>query len=152
MMNGSVIEVTEQEAQENFEFLFALVERGNTIKIVRKGGNVLMVPVPEREKLQMQQNFPPVPGVGNLPVDPAELSILLEPVIMSTNNSAKCRKNLNLDIKLWFSPIMNEYHWTLITYETDMNAGTAPTVEKALEDVHATIEHVMHEENDKIHT
>ena len=31
-----------------------------------------MVPVPEREKLQMQQNFPPVPGVGNLPVDPAE--------------------------------------------------------------------------------
>lgn len=73
MMNGSVIEVTEQEAQENFEFLFALVERGNTIKIVREGGNVLMVPVPEyKEKLQMQQNFPPVPGVGNLPVDPAE--------------------------------------------------------------------------------
>jgi hypothetical protein len=32
-----------------------------------------MVPVPEyKEKLQMQQNFPPVPGVGNLPVDPAE--------------------------------------------------------------------------------
>ncbi len=72
MMNGSVIEVTEQEAQENFEFLFALVERGNTIKIVREGGNVLMVPVPQREKLQMQQNFPPVPGVRNLPVDPAE--------------------------------------------------------------------------------
>ena len=78
MMNGSVIEVTEQEAQENFEFLFALVERGNTIKIVRKGGNVLMVPVPEREKLQMQQNLPPVPGVGNLPVDPAEF---VDPIV-----------------------------------------------------------------------
>ncbi len=70
---------------------------------------------------------------------------------MSETNSAKCRQNLNLDIKLWFSPIMNEYHWTLITYETDMHAGTAPSVEKALADVNTTIEHVMAQENVRIH-
>lgn len=53
---------------------------------------------------------------------------------------------------MWFSPIKNEFHWTLITFESDMHAGTAPTIKKALADVENTIEHVMKEENVRIHT
>jgi hypothetical protein len=47
---------------------------------------------------------------------------------------------------------MNEFHWTLISYEQNMHAGTAPTVGKALDDVKNTIEHVMQEENVRINS
>ena len=73
-MNGSMIEVTEKEVSDNFNFCIQLVERGNTLKIVREqGGNVLMVPVPQYKEAFDLANNPPIPGIpGNLPVDPSE--------------------------------------------------------------------------------
>ena len=74
-MNASMIEVTEQEITENFDFCMSLVERGNTLKIVREGGNVLMVPIPDyKQALDDIQSHPPIPSpsFGGLPVDPSE--------------------------------------------------------------------------------
>jgi hypothetical protein len=39
------LRVTVEEAEKNFDFLFSLVERGETILIEAEKGNVMMVPV-----------------------------------------------------------------------------------------------------------
>jgi len=71
LVQNEAIEVTEQEVSDNFDFCIQLVERGNTLKIVREqGGNVLMVPVPQYKEAFDFANNPPIPG--NLPVDPSE--------------------------------------------------------------------------------
>ena len=43
---SSIITLTAQEAQDNFDFVFSLVERGHTIKLISESGHiVLMTPI-----------------------------------------------------------------------------------------------------------
>ena len=43
---SSIITLTVQEAQDNFDFVFSLVERGHTIKLISESGHiVLMTPI-----------------------------------------------------------------------------------------------------------
>jgi hypothetical protein len=66
---NSIIEVTEQEAQENFDFLFNLVCRGSSVKIIRENGTrVMMVPLPTYKEATAFN--PPIGGDFNLPTDP----------------------------------------------------------------------------------
>lgn len=70
---NNVIEVTAQEAQDNFDFLFELCCRGTSIKILTDSGSrVMMVPLPTfqaaGQQIEMQQ--PPLPV--DLPRDPEE--------------------------------------------------------------------------------
>jgi len=66
---NNVIEVTEQEAQENFDFLFNLVCRGTSIKIIRENGTrVMMVPLPTYKEATSFN--PPIGGDFTLPTDP----------------------------------------------------------------------------------
>lgn len=66
------LRVTLEEAEENFEFLMNLVERGETILIEAPKGNVMMVPINsaysrlEEEKAAQYAPMgppPPIPGV-----------------------------------------------------------------------------------------
>ena len=71
------LRVTVEEAEQNFDFLLTLVERGETILIEAPKGNVMMVPVNsayarlEAEKAAEYAPMgppPPIPGV-TLPSD-----------------------------------------------------------------------------------
>ena len=71
------LRVTVEEAEKNFDFLFSLVERGETILIEAEKGNVMMVPVNSAysrlEEEKAAQYMPmgptaPIPGV-TLPSD-----------------------------------------------------------------------------------
>jgi len=71
------LRVTLEEAEQNFDFLLTLVERGETILIEAPKGNVMMVPVNsaysrlEEEKAAQYAPMgppPPIPGV-TLPSD-----------------------------------------------------------------------------------
>ena len=71
------LRVTLKEAEENFDFLLTLVERGETILIEAPKGNVMMVPVNSAysrlEEEKAAQYMPmgptaPIPGV-TLPSD-----------------------------------------------------------------------------------
>jgi len=66
------LRVTVEEAEQNFDFLLTLVERGETILIEAPNGNVMMVPVNsayarlEAEKAAEYAPMgppPPIPGV-----------------------------------------------------------------------------------------
>ena len=70
------LRVTLKEAEENFDFLLTLVERGETILIEAEKGNVMMVPInsayarleAERESEKAAEYAPmgpppPIPGV-----------------------------------------------------------------------------------------
>lgn len=96
-----MIRITVQEAEENFDFLLNLVERGNTILIEAEKGNVVMAPVAqttnvmqdeiekamkEREKTAQYAGPTPVPGV-NLP-SPAELAAFV------AEETAEAHRNL----------------------------------------------------------
>lgn len=66
---NNIIEVTEQEAQDNFDFLFNLVCRGSSVKIIREDGTrVMMVPLPTYKEATSFN--PPIGGDLGLPVDP----------------------------------------------------------------------------------
>ena len=47
---NSIITLSCAEVQENFDFVFSLVERGHTIKIIHDGGVCMMTPLISREK------------------------------------------------------------------------------------------------------
>tara|TARA_Y100001938_G_scaffold141133_1_gene210423 strand:+ start:441 stop:689 length:249 start_codon:yes stop_codon:yes gene_type:complete len=47
---NSIITLSCQEVQENFDFVFSLVERGHTIKITHEGGVCMMTPLITKEK------------------------------------------------------------------------------------------------------
>jgi len=42
---SSIITLTSDEVEKNFDFVFSLVERGHTIKILHEGHVVLMTPI-----------------------------------------------------------------------------------------------------------
>jgi len=65
---NQLITVTVEEAQENFDFLFTLVERGHTIKIVTEKGACLMTPIANIPEINIPtpESFTPDPvGVRN---------------------------------------------------------------------------------------
>ena len=61
---NNVIEVSEEEAVENLQFLINLVDRGTSVKIIRSGGRrIMMVPLPS-----VQDEIAPN-EIDSLPVD-----------------------------------------------------------------------------------
>jgi len=67
---------------------------------------------------------------------------------MSMRNSATCRRNLTVDIKLWFSDIDCQWHYTLLAYEdgSTLHSGKADTYSKALAAIDYRIAKLMAEE------
>ena len=47
---NSIITLSCAEVQENFDFVFSLVERGHTIKIIHDGGVCMMTPLIKKDK------------------------------------------------------------------------------------------------------
>ena len=47
---NSIITLSCEEVQENFDFVFSLVERGHTIKITHAGGVCMMTPLMTKDK------------------------------------------------------------------------------------------------------
>jgi|TARA_B100000902_G_C27267187_1_gene894235 hypothetical protein len=75
-MNSSIIEMTFEEVESNFDLCLTLCGRGHTIKITREGhGSVLMVPIPEYEKAletieTAKEANPPLPMPSGWQPDP----------------------------------------------------------------------------------
>jgi hypothetical protein len=69
---------------------------------------------------------------------------------MYANNSKKCRQNLNLDIKIWYSEIDCLFHWTLITHEQHFYVGKCSTVAQCLYDIELKTDIIMHEETVRV--
>ena len=67
---------------------------------------------------------------------------------MSTRNSTSCRRNLNLDIKMWYSDIDCQWHYTLLGYEdsSTLHSNKADTVKQALASIEHRIAKLMEEE------
>lgn len=67
---------------------------------------------------------------------------------MSTRNLAPCRRNLNLDIKMWYSDIDCQWHYTLLAYEdgSTLHSSKADTVKQALESIERRVARLMEEE------
>ncbi len=47
---NSIITLSCQEVQDNFEFVFSLVERGHTIKIIHDNGVCMMTPLVTKDR------------------------------------------------------------------------------------------------------
>jgi transcriptional antiterminator Rof (Rho-off) len=71
---------------------------------------------------------------------------------MSTKNSVQCRRNLTVDIKLWFSEIDCLWHYTLLAFEdgNTLHSSTADTYSQALSNVEYRIAKLMAEEAHEI--
>lgn len=75
-MNASIIEMSVEEVESNFDLCLTLCGRGHTIRITRQsGGSVLMVPIPEYEKAlesieTAKDPNPPLPMPGGWQPDP----------------------------------------------------------------------------------
>lgn len=67
---------------------------------------------------------------------------------MLTKNSPKCRRNLTLDIKLWFSDIDNVWHYSLLAFEdgNTLHSSTANSYSLALAAIEYKIAKLMAEE------
>ena len=67
---------------------------------------------------------------------------------MSMRNLVPCRRNLNLDVKLWYSDIDCKWHFTLLAYEdgTTLHSNKADTVKEALALIELRIAKLMEEE------
>ncbi len=63
---------------------------------------------------------------------------------MSQSPYRRCRENLTIDTKIWYSEHDCKFHWTLIAYESDMHTGTADHIAQAMIDIERTIDYVMY--------
>ena len=81
-----MIRITKEEAVENLNFIFKIVERGETVLIEGDKGNILMNGIPdgqlqvealETPPIQMTGPQPPIPGV-TLPSDAEVKSYVTE--------------------------------------------------------------------------
>ena len=71
---------------------------------------------------------------------------------MSTKNLTKCRRNLNLDIKMWYSDIDCQWHYTLLAFEdgSTLHSSTADSYSLALASIEYRIAKLMAEEAHEI--
>ena len=67
---------------------------------------------------------------------------------MSMKNSAPCKKNLTVDIKLWFSDIDQHWHGTVLGYEdaAHLHSIKATTVKEVCLILEGKIASMMQEE------
>lgn len=71
---------------------------------------------------------------------------------MSMKSLQKCRKNLTVDIKLWYSEIDCYWHWSVINYEnvTKIHSNKSIDVHAALVEIEEYIAAQMKEEANEI--
>ena len=71
---------------------------------------------------------------------------------MSMKNLASCRRNLNLDIKMWYSDIDCNWHYTLLAYEdgSTLHSSKSVTLKGALSSIESSIASLMAKEAHEI--
>jgi hypothetical protein len=73
---------------------------------------------------------------------------------MLTTNLQQCRRNLTIDIKLWFSDIDNVWHYSLLAFEdgSTLHSSTADSYSIALANIEYRIAKLMAEEANEVHS
>lgn len=71
---------------------------------------------------------------------------------MSVKSLQQCRKNLTVDVKMWYSEIDCYWHWTVVSYEdvTKIHSNKSIDVHSAMASIEKFIASRMHEEGNEI--
>lgn len=71
---------------------------------------------------------------------------------MLLKNLQKCRKNLTIDVKMWYSEIDCYWHWTVVSCEdvTKIHSNKSIDVHSAMVSIENFIASRMHEEGDEV--
>jgi hypothetical protein len=71
---------------------------------------------------------------------------------MSQKSLQKCRKNLTVDVKMWYSDIDCYWHWTVFSYEevTKIHSNKSIDVHSAMVSIENYIASCMLEESNEV--